>query len=174
MLNDRSHPRPCNKLTSACLPRGRPAARSENRARTTKRDRACTRGVRASQGLQQRSRTPWFEGGKTYALSVDELFIIMESGFQRSSRGAIFSCGRRGLERDPLRAMRLGNRCTSYSPGSALTILTIDRDPPPRLPLPLEVAARDERAGTTLRASVDSPCSISPGRCIISAWDERA
>ena len=25
-----------------------------------------------------------------------------------------------------------------------------------------------------LRASVDSSCSISPGRCIISTWDERA
>ena len=34
------------------------------------------------------------------------------------------------------------------------------------LPL-LEVAARDERARTTLRASVDSSCSISPGRCIM-------
>ena len=38
----------------------------------------------------------------------------------------------------------------------SLIILTIDRDTPPRLPLPLEVAACDEHARTTLRASVDS------------------
>ena len=34
-----------------------------------------------------------------------------------------------------------------------LTIMTIDRDYPARLPLPLVVAARDDRAGRTLRAS---------------------
>ena len=79
------------------------------------------------------------------------------------------------LERDPqvmCKNMLVAGRVIRQA--CSLTILTIDRDTPPRLPLPLEVAARDERARTTFRASVDSSSSISPGRCIISGWDERA